>query len=269
MVSLQKTEEQITNEVMGKINLSKDKEELKDHVVNLSKCVIDLSKKNDVDMSALRAKVVVVLDYSGSMDELYRRGVVQDTLKRLVPLGLTFDDNGSLDVYLFQDTYRKMDDMNIQNYSNYVKKVIDKSGYYMGGTEYAPVLQAIVDERLEGDVTESGGSIFKKLFTKKNTVNTDNESHTPTFVLFLTDGDNSDKKETRSILKKYSNQNWFIQFIGLGDNQFRFLEELDDLEGRKRDNTGFTKINDIEQAEDSKLFNIILSEFSNWLKGNQ
>jgi len=44
-VQLRKTEEQITQEIMGKISLSKDKVKLEKHVVSLSKCVVDLSKK--------------------------------------------------------------------------------------------------------------------------------------------------------------------------------------------------------------------------------
>lgn len=52
---------------MGKISLSKDKVNLEKHVVSLSKCVVDLSKKSGVDLGSTSAKVVVVLDYSGSM----------------------------------------------------------------------------------------------------------------------------------------------------------------------------------------------------------
>ena len=66
-VVLKKTEEQLTKEVMGKISLSKDKVKLEKHVVSLSKTVVNLSKKSGVDLGSTSAKVVVVLDYSGSM----------------------------------------------------------------------------------------------------------------------------------------------------------------------------------------------------------
>ncbi len=105
MVQLRKNEEELAQEMMEKISLSKDKVNLEKHVVSLSKCVVDLSKKNGVDLGSTSAKVVVVLDYSGSMANLYSNGTVQKTINRLVPLGLTFDDNGSIDVYLFQNDY--------------------------------------------------------------------------------------------------------------------------------------------------------------------
>lgn len=104
MIELKKSEEELTKEVMGKISLSKDKTNLEKHVVSLSKTVVNLSKKSGVDLESTSAKVVVVLDYSGSMNGLYKNGTVQRTINRLVPLGLTFDDNGTIDVYLFSTT---------------------------------------------------------------------------------------------------------------------------------------------------------------------
>ena len=55
-ISLAKNEEQLTNEIMGKISLAKDKENLNKHVVSLSKTVVNLSKKSEVDLGILRAK---------------------------------------------------------------------------------------------------------------------------------------------------------------------------------------------------------------------
>ena len=145
MVQLRKNEEELTKEIMGKISLSKDKVNLEKHVVNLTKCVVDLSKKSNIDLGSAKAKVVVVLDYSGSMCKLYSNGTVQKTINRLVPLGLSFDDNGSIDVYLFQNDYRKLEDLDLSNYEDYVKTVVNTAGYSMGGTNYAPVLRAIIE----------------------------------------------------------------------------------------------------------------------------
>ena len=83
MIELKKNEEELTKEVMDKINLSKDKVNLEKHVVSLSKTVVDLSKRNGVDLGSTSAKVVVVLDYSGSMSNLYGNGTVQRTINRL------------------------------------------------------------------------------------------------------------------------------------------------------------------------------------------
>ena len=60
--------EEMKSDAITTINLRKEK---------LNK--ICLEKK---ELQDLTSKVVVVLDYSGSMDQLYRDGVVQETLNR-------------------------------------------------------------------------------------------------------------------------------------------------------------------------------------------
>ncbi len=250
---------QIADRLMKKINLSKDKVKLEKHVVNLSKCVVDLSKKSGVDLGNTRAKVVVALDFSGSMSRLYSNGTVQDTINRLVPLGLTFDDNGSIDMFLFQSDYRKMPDLNLSNYEDYVQSVIRLSGYTMGGTNYFPVLQAIIE----------GTYVSKGFFRGREWVPPIVDGGDPTFILFITDGENADQSMTNNIIRKSSEMNVFIQFIGIGNTTFRYLEQLDDMEGRRRDNTGFSKMADLAAADDNLLYTNVLEQFSKWLRGLQ
>ena len=252
-------EKQVENKMMSKISLSKDRVNLEKHVVSLSKTVVDLSKKNGVDLGNTCAKVVVALDYSGSMVGLYRNGTVQRTINRLVPLGLTFDDNGSIDMFLFQSDFRKMEDLDVSNYENYVTEVIGRSGYSMGGTNYAPVLSGIIE----------GYRVRKGMFGGTATVPPIVDNGDPTFILFITDGENADKTASDMIIRKSSEKNVFIQFIGIGNSTFRYLEQLDDMPGRKRDNTGFSKMSDLNNADDRTLYMNVLEQFSGWLKGLQ
>lgn len=256
-------ENEIADKLMKKISLSKDKVNLEKHVVSLSKCVVDLRKKTGVDLGNVRAKVVVALDYSGSMGSLYRNGTVQRTIDRLVPLGLTFDDNGSIDMFLFQSDYRKTEDLDLSNYENYVNNVINRSGYSMGGTNYAPVLKAII----EGNTLYLGGFLGFGAEPYHTAPIVDNGD--PTFILFITDGENADRSESDLIIRKSSGMNVFIQFIGIGNESFRYLRELDDMPGRKRDNTGFSKMADLDRVDDNKLYTEVLEQFSAWLKGLQ
>lgn len=250
---------QLSERIMGKINLSKDRVNLEKHVVNLSKTVVDLSKKSGVDLGNIRAKVVVALDYSGSMSTLYSNGTVRDTLLRLVPLGLTFDDNGSIDIFLFQSDFRQMEALNLSNYENYIDTVINRSGYTMGGTNYAPVLSAVIE----------GYSLRRGLFGGSSYIPPIVDGGDPTFILFITDGENADKPASDRIIKRASSMNVFIQFIGIGGSSFRYLKKLDDMPGRARDNTGFTKMSDLAGADDSVLYTNVLEQFSCWLKGLQ
>ncbi len=258
-----KSKDKLTQEVMCKISLSKDKINLEKHVVNLSKCIVCLEDKNDVNLGSTNAKVVAVLDYSSSMGNLYSKGVVQRTINRLVPLGLAFDNNNSLDVYLFQNDYRKLDNLTLFNYENYVKDIIIASDYSMGGTNYAPVLKAII----EGGSYKQGGFLGFNRQTITTKAIVDNEI--PTFVLFITDGENSDKTETDKIIKRSSDMNIFIQFIGIGNKKFKYLKQLDNMLGRNRDNTGFSKMKDLDNVDDNELYTNVLSQFSKWLKGLQ
>lgn len=263
MVQVRKNDDELAQQMMNKISLSKDKANLEKHVISLSKCVVNLSKKNGVDLGSTRAKVVVVLDYSASMCSLYDNGTIQNTINKLVPLGLTFDDNGSIDVFLFQSDYKKINDLNLSNYENYIQNVVKISGYSMGGTSYAPVLKAIIQGnsyKVGGFLGFGGRSVIDEPIVDNNV---------PTFILFITDGENSDHSDSDNIIRKSSEMNVFIQFIGIGNEKFKYLIQLDDMTGRKRDNTGFSKMQDLNNASDDELYNNILEQFSKWLNGLQ
>lgn len=216
---------------------------LEKSTVNLEKSIINLSKTAGYDFSALKSRVKLVLDYSGSMRHMYSSGKVQDVITRLLPLALKFDDDGDLDCYLFSNGYKKVIPCTKDNYKNYVDKELQETScFYMRGTEYAPVLNAIHKE-----VTAA----------------------IPDFVIFITDGDNSDKPETNDIIRKMSKDNCFVIFVGIGNENFEYLSKLDNLSGRPVDNTGFVKCADLERVSDEELYDCLLSEYASWLKGRK
>lgn len=219
---------------------------LRKSVISLDKSLVDLTKKSGINFGEHRAKVAVVMDYSGSMSELYRTGAVQNLLTRLMPLALRFDDNGELDVWLFTGTYKRLSEsMDLHNFETYVKKVAEKSGFRMGGTSYAPVLKDVLHKYFVEDAATSD---------------------IPTFVIFVTDGSNADKKETNATVIESANHNIFIQFVGIGSAYFDYLEKLDDLKGRPVDNTGFIKVSDMSKLSDEALYDKLLDQYPDWLK---
>lgn len=261
MINLTKEQQTQCDKVMGKISLEKDRAALSDHVVNLSKCMVDISKKANVDLCNQVARVVVVLDYSGSMDTLYRSGTIQRTLNRLVPLGLSFDDNGELEVYLFQNTCMRLQEMTLENYETYKEEVIDTCGYYMGGTSYAPVIKEILKDTGKYSVSKKTG--FFSGFGKSAAPTKTGEK---VFVIFITDGANNDRPATDEVIRESALTDTFIQFIGLGRDSFDYLRELDDLSGRAIDNTGFTNLNDLSKISDEDLYTLVLEQFADWLR---
>ena len=140
------------------------------------------------------------------------------------------------------ETCKRLKAVTESNYSNYVKKVMKKSGMYMGGTEYAPVLDEVV-------------TYYKDI----------EPSEIPAFVIFITDGDNSDHGATDKIVRELSKYNIFVQFIGIGDDNFSYLKKLDKLDGREADNTGFTSVEDMDKMTDEELYTEILRQYKDWL----
>jgi hypothetical protein len=188
------------------------------------------------------ARVVFVIDVSGSMQGEFNNGTVQDTVERLMPLALRFDDNGEMEIYRFSGTCNSCKNVGMGNIKDFVNQNIAK-GAQWNGTEYAPIFEAIYSDYVE-----------------KNT------SILPTFVVVVTDGDCSDKHLAEQAIKQISQFNIFFKFIGIGGAGFSFLEKLDTLSGRKVDNANFFPIDNINRLGDEDLYKGLLEEYDIWQK---
>lgn len=222
-------------ETHNEININESKE-------NLNKVLVNLSKESKVDLTKHSARVALATDYSGSMSGVFQDGSLQRTISRLLPIALKFDDNGELESWLFSNGYKSLAVVTESNYKNYVKNVMQKSGMSMGGTEYAPVLRDMI--RYYKDVEPS---------------------KIPAFIIFITDGENDDKSRTDEVIRELSEYNIFVQFIGIGKEKFEYLKRLDNLKGRKNDNTGFTAIEDMNKLNDEQLYTELLRQYKDWL----
>ncbi len=245
--------------------------------------VLNLTK--DLGVEELKARIILVLDYSGSMAGMYDNGFVQRVVERIVPIAMAFDDNGELETYLFHDNFYKVDRAATKdNIIGYVDSII--KGKSMGGTNYAPVLNAIVGSNIQYErqsyttkvsVEKPAKSFWGKLFgattveevevpqvTMVPKTEQDRPDKTPTYVIFITDGENGDRANTIDVIKKMSHLPIFIQFIGLGPNLFSFLKQLDEMEGRFVDNANFFEMteNDLRNESDETLYRRLLNEFA-------
>lgn len=213
--------------------------------------VLNLKKERGID--GVSAEVVLVMDYSGSMSALYRNGTVQRTLEKILPFGLGFDDNGLVDVYLFHDKVISLPNkMTLKNLDGYVDREI-YGKYAMGGTAYAPAINAITDNYRH----TTGG--FLGLGAKAAA------RELPVYVIFITDGENGDKAQAETALREASRYGFFFQFVGIGSESFRFLQKLDDLSGREIDNADFFKVPNLDTVTDDQLYSLLMTEFPKWL----
>ncbi len=213
--------------------------------------ILDIKKNKGLE--GQKAQVTVCLDYSGSMKTLYTNGTVQTVMERLLPVAMAFDDNQEIDFYLFSNRYWRLAGIKLSNLADYVTNhIIGK--YDMSATSYAPVLKALFD-----DFT-SGGSFLGFGKKRKQTLDL------PVYNIFITDGNCDDKSNTEEVIRDMSKYGIFNQFVGIGYEQFMFLDKLDNLSGREIDNANFFKVQNIGMETDASLYDKLLTEFPSWIQ---
>lgn len=209
------------------------------------------------------AEVILVLDISGSMKDLYESGEVQKLIERILPIALEFDDNNSVELFLFHDSaYQHGTNITMQNVAGFVKREI-MGNYPYGGTSYAPVINMIAGNK----PAPKPGFSFSRIFSSaSSTSSSSTVVKTPKYVIFITDGDNNDKSAAEQAIKDASGMPIFFQFVGIGNSAtFEFLEKLDTMPGRVIDNANFFQANDLDYLSDEDLYNKLLAEFPDWL----
>jgi hypothetical protein len=238
------------------------------NLINLSKTAkISLEKKKIVGQ---KAQIVLAMDISGSMSQRYKNGTVQAVIERLLGIAMNMDDNQEIDVYAFGKGAYEITPANPSNAENYVNKVLLKKVSLEMTTLYAGVMEKIIKKFGNGQVNDRATKkgLFGKIFGAKEVAATTAASakNMPTYVLFVTDGDNFDKPQTEKLIREASNQGIFWQFVGIGNERFDFLQKLDDLTGRFIDNADFFHLNDLSKITDENLYDRLLTEFPDWLK---
>lgn len=242
--------------------------------------VLDLKKRKGID--GQKAQVVLAIDYSGSMQRLYESGYVQRVVQRLVPVAMAFDDNESLEVFKFDSGVHRVEiDCTPSNVSGYVKDHVYRGR--LGGTNYAPAIREIVKEHVGNATATQTAPVAKKtlfgaikslISGKSNSepdLNAKSTSDLPTYVIFITDGENFDPAETKQAMIEASKHGVFFQFVGICDSartRFPQLEALDNMSGRLIDNANFFKLSNAELVNnsDTDIYNLLLAEFPDWLK---
>lgn len=233
---------------LGKsVSLEKVLEQQAPKLVSLAKSAgVTLEKKG---LREHRAKVCFVLDVSGSMLQLFKRGVVQQLADRLLALACWLDDDRSVDTFLFDSRAIDAGPISLDNVDGQVQRLVDhhKLG---GGTDYAPVIDMV--RRFYG----YGGTRSCAAAT----------TALPVYVLFVTDGGCSDKRESEKAMRDAAFEPIFWQFVGVGGARFAFLEKLDDLKGRYIDNADFNEVNDPSSLAGADLYELLMKEYPGWVK---
>ncbi|MDR3163942.1 MAG: VWA domain-containing protein [Synergistaceae bacterium] len=222
----------------SKVSLEKRIEKEAPQLVSLVKPLkVSLEKHNLMDVVA---QVALLIDISGSMQNMFNNGTVQRIIDKIVPLAMQFDDNGEFELWYFGVSAKRMSSVTIKNYSSATFDWDRLMSRYGGGTNLAPAVEDVVDEY-------------------KN-------SKIPAYVLCITDGATSKAGKVKDLISQASDYPIFWQFIGVGRGNYGILEELDTMAGRRIDNANFFILDDIDQIDNTELYSRMLAEFPSWLK---
>lgn len=221
-----------------KVSLEKKMEKAPELVSLVKPLVFELKKKN---LETTVARVGLVLDISGSMVPRFKNGTVQSIVNKTLPLAVQFDDDGELDFWFYGTTARKMDSVNLKNYTTAVPEDWKHLMLDLGGRNNEPiVMRMVVDEYKDTKI--------------------------PAYVLFITDGGVNQKREIQNIITESSHLPIFWQFVGVGGKNYGILEKLDTMTGRYVDNAGFFALDDFKKVSNEELYARLLEEFPSWLE---
>lgn len=225
---------------------------------------IKLEKRNIREKITVR--VGAVLDKSGSAEPFYVRGEMQELVDRLLAVAHQFDDNGEIDMWAFHNQSIPLETATAASYGGYVNQYIMKGaiGRSWGGTEYAPPIKDVTEFYFPtSQPKEEKKGLFGKLFGGSETKAVVNPAaDIPALVMFVTDGENSDKAKTERLLAESVDKPIYWLFIGIGHpSSFSFIEEM----GEKYPHVGFVSFSDLNISDDDMYDEILSKELADFV----
>ncbi|WP_424212772.1 VWA domain-containing protein [Streptomyces sp. BI20] len=211
----------------------------------------------------ITARIVLVLDASGSMSALYTRRTVHDVVERMAAVAAQLDDDGEMQAWTFASQPARLPDLRIGQLPRWLELHVrvGRMGPLFGRAKRPrDLVEGQVDMRLVGVQNEEQ----KVIAEVREHVRRHPLPH-PTLVLFFSDGGVYRNAEIERELRAAVEEPIFWQFVGLGRAQYGVLERFDTLPGRRVDNVGFFAVDDIAGLPDGELYDRLLSEFPSWI----
>jgi hypothetical protein len=234
------------------------------HLVSLVKETQTIVQNHGLDLSQVKAAVVGSFDDSGSAEGLYRDGTMQTTADMVFAAGLVFDDDGEVPVSFFSSTSKDLGDITLGNSKGFIQKLVKKRVPRWEGTSYVAALQWVINEAGYGRVNLGSLGGRGGLFGRRgSSLEVKAQAEYPTFAFIVTDGDPQDGDQAAELLTLMSQLPIFIQWVGVGPHNFRYLKKLDDLDGRLIDNAGFVDAKDARNER--QMLEGLLNEFPQYL----
>ncbi|MCH5643281.1 VWA domain-containing protein [Gordonia sp. ABSL49_1] len=223
------------------------------------KVAVSLEKRG---AGQLKARVILVLDASGSMSGLYSKGVVAGVVERMAAVAAQLDDDGTMQAFIFASNSARLPDFEIGNLPEWIGLHVRVGQMKIGrGSKRSKNLaNGQLDMRNLGIGNEE-----QKVIADVRALVAKDPQPVPTLVLFFSDGGVYRNKEIEDQLRSAVTEPIFWQFVGLGRANFGILEKFDTLPGRLVDNVGFFAVDNIDKLPDEELYDRLLSEFPSWV----
>lgn len=246
-VRMVKGEERLPEDMRGRLSLRKQQ------------VAVSLSKNG---AAGVTARVVLVLDASGSMSALYSRGTVASVVERMAAVAAQLDDDGEMQAWTFATNPARLPDLAVGDLPEWLRLHVRVGQMSLFGRKKAPrgLLPGQVDMREVGFQNEE-----QKVIAEVRAYVRAHPAAAPTLVLFFSDGGVYRNAEIERELREAVEEPVFWQFVGLGRAGFGVLERFDTMPGRRVDNVGFFAVDDIDRLSDAELYDRLLSEFPSWL----
>ncbi|WP_405907696.1 VWA domain-containing protein [Streptomyces sp. NBC_00828] len=213
--------------------------------------------------AGVRARVILVLDASGSMSGLYYKGVVADVVERMVAVAAELDDDGVMQAWTFASHAARLPDLSPGELPEWLElhvRVGELTLFRRSKKPRKGLRPGQVDMRAVGIQNEE-----QKVIAEVRAYVREHPAADPTLVLFFSDGGVYRNKEIEKELREAVEEPVFWQFVGLGRSNYGVLERFDELPGRRVDNVGFFAVDDIAGLPDPELYDRLLSQFPAWV----
>jgi len=229
--------------------------------------MIDLNKKAEAVGIVLTkrgvtappiVRVAAMVDVSGSMADEFADGSTQKVFDQLMGVGYKLDDDGQVDVWSFNHDQQYIGTANPGNFANFMKKL-----KVTGGTNYGPVLKAVMDFMFAGAAPPAKTGGFFGL--GKKAAGSTGSDETPVLAIMITDGESGDSyNDLVRIMKDAQSKNIYFQMVGINNQgeQFRTLRKLAD----EMDNVGFIRMNGFNVTDEQLYEELMSVEFAAFLK---
>ncbi|MEV4515135.1 VWA domain-containing protein [Dactylosporangium sp. NPDC049525] len=193
------------------------------------------------------ARVALCLDISNSMQAHYSSNKVQALAERVLALGMRFDDDERVDVFVFGSRASDKGPLALVNAQEYVARAVNPKKLAWS-TRYGAAMKLVRRKYF-------GSDAYRRVPIA---------APTPVYVMFVTDGEPDDQDVAVEQLRSSSYEPIFWQFMAVG-GRVAFLDRLDDLDGRYLDNADFFSVSSPTAIADEKLFELMMAEYPGWL----